>query len=341
MASVHPPNGTDMDLHHVQQLLRGYNSLEWPNLSATRAPRDDIHTTTLQLPHITGINPISAILVAVARTLGVYCGASDVLLAVQLVDNDAVTFVRTTWSESDTWADLAGVVNHSLLACQERRISVEAIRRVLDIGDKQSPCIALCQFLSRPVFVHSSYALTFIYDTSKSVIHLSSSQIHTHPSISSQILAQLAALTSHSHTHPDSFITSTLSLSSGLMSVYDRVADNEMLAEAYPHLVSTPFATDYLAQRAVTAPRSTAVRWYPNLSPETKIDDCESIDYAKLDKKANQVARWLRKMGLENEDRVAVCMKRDLLFHITLMAIMRAGGCYVPARIPQLFFAFL
>lgn len=335
MASL--PDNPGMDLQHTRQFLNGYNLLEWPDLSATRAPSDDIHSTTLRIPHIAEKNYVPETLTAISRILGAYCGVSDVLLAVQLVGDDGVRFVRVTWSESDTWADVATGVNHSIMKSQEGRVSIETIRRVLDISDKQSPCLALCQFSSNPAVVHSSYALTFIYDIAKSTIHLSSSQTHTHPSISSQILAQLSALTAHAQAQPSSLFTSVSSFPSGLNSVYDRAPDGEALAKAYSHLSPARFAADYLAQRAIVSPGSTAVRWYPSLSSGTNIDDCKSITYGEQDKKANQAAWWLRKLGLKNEDRVAVCMNRDLDFHVALIAIMRSGGCYVPVRTSTFF----
>lgn len=326
-----------VDLQRTRQLLEGYSSLEWPDLSATRAPRENLHSTTLRIPHISEQDPAPEILTSIARIIGAYCGVSDVLIAVALADDNIVRFVRVAWSESDTWADVASRISNDITTSQDDLVSIETIRRALDLSDKQPPCLALCDFSSNPASAESNYPLTFDYDVANSTIHLSSPETQTHPSVSSQILAQLSALTAHAQSDPASLVTSVPSFPYRLNSVYDRAPDDEALAKAYFHISPARFATDYLTKRAIGAPGSPAVRWYSDLSSTTKINDCESITYAELDKKANQVAWWLRKLGLQNEDRVAVCMNRDLHFHAALMAILRAGGCYVPVRFFELF----
>ncbi|KAG6898366.1 NRPS [Termitomyces sp. T32_za158] len=90
------------------------------------------------------------------------------------------------------------------------------------------------------------------------------------------------------------------------------------------------FATDYLSNRSVTHPNSIALQWYSDLSPDMPLHKSESLSYLSLHRMANQTARWLRKVGLETEDRVAICMTRNVLFHVAMIGIMRAGGCYVP-----------
>ncbi|KAG6866968.1 NRPS [Blastosporella zonata] len=111
------------------------------------------------------------------------------------------------------------------------------------------------------------------------------------------------------------------------MSECPRTRNDEDFAAAYPHLAPVSFVTDYLTRRSTTHPTSTALQWYPDL---TAPHEYESVSYISLHHRGNQTARWLRKIGLKTEDRVAVCMARDVLFHIAVIGIMRAGGCYVP-----------
>ncbi|KAF9464762.1 peptide synthetase [Collybia nuda] len=313
----------------TRQFLKGFSLLKWPNLSATRRPCDDICSAALRIPHIAEVNPVPEILTVISLILGTYCGVSDILLAIQLADDKGVRFVRVSWGECDTWADVTTRVNASLMR-QEDRVSMESICRILDIGENQAPCLAFCRFSSNTTIFKLNCPLTFVYDIAKSTVHLSSSKTHTHPSISHQILAQMSALVSLAQTQPDHLVTSSLSIPPGLISIHNRAPDDEILTKAYSSLAPAPFVTDYLSRRAIASPQSTAVRWYPSLSSATTFDDCESITYVELDKQANRLARWMRKMGLKNGDRVAVCMNRDLDFHASLIAIMRSGGCYVP-----------
>jgi amino acid adenylation domain-containing protein len=55
-----------------------------------------------------------------------------------------------------------------------------------------------------------------------------------------------------------------------------------------------------------------------------------TLTYAELDRRANQLARYLRKRGAEAEGRVAVCLKRSLELPVALLAVLKAGAACVP-----------
>lgn len=56
----------------------------------------------------------------------------------------------------------------------------------------------------------------------------------------------------------------------------------------------------------------------------------QSISYAQLNEKANQLAHYLRTLGVTAETQVALCMNRSIDFLIVIMAILKAGGAYIP-----------
>jgi arthrofactin-type cyclic lipopeptide synthetase A len=56
----------------------------------------------------------------------------------------------------------------------------------------------------------------------------------------------------------------------------------------------------------------------------------EVLDYAALNARANQLAHYLGSLGVKPDDRVAVCLRQGVDMVISLLAVLKAGGCYVP-----------
>ena len=66
--------------------------------------------------------------------------------------------------------------------------------------------------------------------------------------------------------------------------------------------------------------------------PEAMALQCEAqgLNYAELNRRANQVAHRLIGLGVKPDDRVAICAERSLEMVIGLLGILKAGGAYVP-----------
>ncbi len=60
------------------------------------------------------------------------------------------------------------------------------------------------------------------------------------------------------------------------------------------------------------------------------IIQARSLTYQELNQKANQVAHYLRQLGVKPEVFVGVCIERSLEMVIALLGILKAGGAYVP-----------
>jgi len=56
----------------------------------------------------------------------------------------------------------------------------------------------------------------------------------------------------------------------------------------------------------------------------------EQLTYGELDRRANQVAHYLRKLGVGPETLVRICVERSLEMVVGLLGILKAGGAYVP-----------
>jgi amino acid adenylation domain-containing protein len=60
------------------------------------------------------------------------------------------------------------------------------------------------------------------------------------------------------------------------------------------------------------------------------ISESEQLTYQELNKRANQLAHYLQKMGVGPESRVGILMERSVEMVVALLATLKAGGAYVP-----------
>jgi amino acid adenylation domain-containing protein/thioester reductase-like protein len=56
----------------------------------------------------------------------------------------------------------------------------------------------------------------------------------------------------------------------------------------------------------------------------------EYLTYRELNRQANQLAHYLKNLGVEPEVLVGICVKRSLQMVVGLLGILKAGGAYVP-----------
>jgi amino acid adenylation domain-containing protein/non-ribosomal peptide synthase protein (TIGR01720 family) len=60
------------------------------------------------------------------------------------------------------------------------------------------------------------------------------------------------------------------------------------------------------------------------------VNRTQNLTYQQLNQKANQLARYLQNLGIEKGEFVAILKQRDADFLIAIVAILKAGGVYVP-----------
>lgn len=66
----------------------------------------------------------------------------------------------------------------------------------------------------------------------------------------------------------------------------------------------------------------------PNVVAVT--DNEKQLTYSELNRRSNQLAWYLRKLGVGPEVRVGICMERSADLILAMMGILKAGGAYVP-----------
>ncbi|MGA2649068.1 MAG: amino acid adenylation domain-containing protein [Terracidiphilus sp.] len=55
-----------------------------------------------------------------------------------------------------------------------------------------------------------------------------------------------------------------------------------------------------------------------------------SLSYSELNRRANQLAHYLRELGIRPDARVAICVERGVTMIVALLGVLKAGGAYVP-----------
>src|SRR5262249_5162359 len=85
-------------------------------------------------------------------------------------------------------------------------------------------------------------------------------------------------------------------------------------------------------RRVATTPGATAV-----------VFGEQRLSYRELNKRANKLARHLRRLGVGPESLVGICMERSTEMLVGLLAILKTSGAYVPLdpAYPQERLAFL
>ena len=72
-------------------------------------------------------------------------------------------------------------------------------------------------------------------------------------------------------------------------------------------------------QQVLRTPRAKAV-----------MNQSEEITYEQLNSRSNQLARYLLDRGARPDEPIAICMERGIDLIVGLLAILKAGSCYVP-----------
>ncbi|MGO9169514.1 MAG: non-ribosomal peptide synthetase, partial [Candidatus Sulfotelmatobacter sp.] len=116
-----------------------------------------------------------------------------------------------------------------------------------------------------------------------------------------------------------------------VVSVDARISELEILSEPERQQLlvewnrtEAPYSTnkcvhELFEEQAEKTPQAVAV-----------MDEDRQISYRELNRRANQLAHYLAKMGVGPEVRVGICMERGLEMMVGVLGALKAGGAYVP-----------
>ena len=298
-----------------------YHFLSLPDLSTLRHPQSSHQLLSVRIdPEC----PIKVILVALGRALGTYCGASDVLLAWQAQESPknahAITAVRVNWTNADKYED---VLNNLIL--RESDDDPSSIRSSLgiELDDGLQPFLAI---LTPNIEYEHPLVVSVKSKGDEQILRIKYSTRYFHAS-SAQLLAnQVAAIVGHIARDPGSSPKYLDFLPDELLSIVPMRTDRT----SYTHY---PPASNIIDLMKRHDPSTVEIEVYPDLhleDPGAVERSMQPLTFGELDRRSNKFAAYLLAQGLELEDRVTICMPRGIEYHIAMIGVLRAGGCYVP-----------
>src|SRR6185369_13829172 len=87
-------------------------------------------------------------------------------------------------------------------------------------------------------------------------------------------------------------------------------------AVAYPHHLTLH---QLFEEQAAATPAAVAL-----------ISEAEQISYGELNERANQLAHYLRELGVGPEQLIGVCCERSIEMMMAVLGVLKAGAAYVP-----------
>lgn len=332
-------------MDRCREILSGYKPQELPDLSGRRFPAGVVHTVVSSLPPPYTENlgyglyhriSQATLVAAIARIIGAYCDSTDVLLGIALGDPQSIKPLRVSWDDRRTWQDVVFEIATIIADPSWPLVPLPLLHSVLGVDNGRTTCSAVVCLGHRLSNAVIDSPLSLSVGSLNSFLALTVSDRFMHETSAELFLTQVKAVYQCALNNPIAPIATLQELTDDVKSIYEKLPLEERTSYSAIPIPHVPFATDYLSLRALASPNQIAVRWFPHLTPDLPpaAFHFDTITYHEWDKRANQLGRWFITQGLQREDRVAVCMERNIMFHVAFIAILRAGGCYVPVRLP-------
>ncbi|HEU5375489.1 MAG TPA: amino acid adenylation domain-containing protein [Ktedonobacteraceae bacterium] len=110
-----------------------------------------------------------------------------------------------------------------------------------------------------------------------------------------------------------------------------RIGEQELLTQSEREQILIQWnntATDYPSERLIHQLFEQQVEKTPQTLAVVGKDG--QLTYGDLNRQANQLARYLRTLGIAPDIGVAICMERGAEMIVAMLAVLKAGGAYVP-----------
>ena len=328
---------TDHPRPPVQTFRGAYKSLTLPGMLSEQIA---------ELSRREGVTTFMTLLAAFAALLARYTGEEDIVVGSPIAGRNRQEiegligfFVNTLVLR----ADLSGNPSFTELLKRVREVALEAYAHQEVPFEKLVEELEPERSLGHSPLFQVMFALHHAAQAKFSLRGLTLEQIKTETNTSKFDLSLFVAdeadgLTCIAEYNTDLFDEATIER---LLGHYQRVLE-AVVANAEQRISELPLLT--------VDQREQVVEWNNTGAeiPQGTIDDLfeaqvertpkavavkfgdRQLTYEELNSRANQLAHHLRRLGVEPEGCVAICVERSLEMIVGLIAILKAGGAYVP-----------
>jgi surfactin family lipopeptide synthetase C len=165
------------------------------------------------------------------------------------------------------------------------------------------------------ILEQTNYPLTLVSAPGAQIpLRLSYDSTCFEPATIARMLSHLTTLLGLFATHPERRLAVLALLT---QAEHNRIViDWNRTATAYPAHMTIH---QLFEEQAARTPEAVAIRFQN-----------QALSYGALNRRANQLAHYLRQLGVGPEVVVGLCMERSLELYVGLLAILKAGGAYAP-----------
>lgn len=216
-------------------------------------------------------------------------------------------YEHTPLSMVQTWSEVApgAPLFESLMLFEKHRVVDESLRAPTSKWTNRS----------FELYEQTGYPLTFAgYDGVQLTLTVEYDRARFTAAVVSRMLGHLQTLIGGIVAHPQQSLAEVPLLTEGERRQL-LIAWNDT-ARSYPQEACIHELFELQAQRT---PEASAIE-----------QQGQRLTYAELDQRANQLAQYLRKLGVGPETLVGLCVERSLDMAVGILGILKAGGAYVP-----------